>query len=302
MIKICVILGPTASGKTSLSLELAKKYNGEIVSADSRQIYREMDIGSAKVSGVWKGGVLFVDEVAHHMIDIVQPDTPYSLAQYQRGAVACLQEIALRGKLPFLVGGTGLYIASIVDNYVIPQGSPDNSLRASLDSMNNEQLLAKLKILSPQTAQKIDVKNKRRLVRALEVAMKTGKEFVTLRQKAEPIFDTLQIGVSVDRAELVKRIDVRVDEMVETGLENEVRELMKKYSVDLPSMSGIGYRQMAQYINGEISLDDAIALIKRDTRRYAKRQMTWFKRDKRIHWVSKAVEASVLIDEFVNHK
>ncbi|HLD82291.1 MAG TPA: tRNA (adenosine(37)-N6)-dimethylallyltransferase MiaA [Patescibacteria group bacterium] len=301
--KLVVILGPTASGKTRLSLELAKKYNGEIISADSRQIYRGMDIGTAKASGIWKkiqgAEYLEVEGIPHFMIDLVDPDGEFTLLDFQRQAVSCVQKIHARGKLPLLVGGTGLYIAAVVHNYHIPQGSREKNFREFLETKTNEQLYLELLLLAPDTANKIDKNNKRRIIRALEVARQTGGEFTALTQKGEPLFDVLQLGVFVDREVLYERINERVDDMIYQGLVHEASELLTKYDASLPSMSGIGYRQMVGHIQGNISLADAIRMIKRDTRRYARRQMTWFRRETGIQWVTTYEEADACISNFL---
>jgi tRNA dimethylallyltransferase len=292
--KLIVILGPTASGKSGLAIKLAKKFKGEVISADSRQVYKYMNIGTAKTTKQEMKGI------KHYMIDIVKPDEVLSLAQYKDKAVKLINNISKRGKTPFLVGGTGLYVSAIVDNWLIPQIEPNKKLRRELESKTNQWLFNKLKKLDPTTAKRIDSENKRRLVRALEVCLSSGRLFSDERRRGEPLFDVLEIGIKLPRRELYQRINNRVDLMVKQGLLNEVKKLVKSgYKWNLPAMSGIGYRQIGMYLRGEINLEESIALIKRDTRRYAKRQMTWFRRDKKIKWIKNYNMADKLIVKFL---
>lgn len=295
--KILVIVGPTASGKTALSLELAKKYNGEIVNADSRQVYRGMDIGTAKIK--FGGGGFIVDGVRHHLIDVVEPDEEFTLAHYKNAARDAVNDILSRGKLPIVVGGTGLYIQAIVENLDIPAIAPDLELRAKLKNMNVGEVADMLKEIDPEAYNRVDQKNLRRIIRALEIATSKKGRPVQMAGKLAPEYEVLQIGIKVSREELIERIDRRVNEQIEQGLVEEVSGLAKKYPWNLPAMSGIGYKQIGFYMNGKMSLLEAIELIKRDTRRYAKRQMTWFKRDESIHWLKDAEEADNLIAEFL---
>lgn len=300
--KIIVILGPTASGKTDLGLALAKKYDGEIISADSRQVYKKMDIGTAKMMGEWASDrqMYVVDGIPHHLIDIINPDTDFSLADFKKMAIEAINDILKRGKVPIVVGGTGLYIWALVDNLDIPEIQPDNKLRKELEIKPLAELVSVLIEKDPESAQKIDLKNPRRVIRALEVVMTTGQSFFNQRTKSSPLFEALQIGLDVPKEELFKRINERVDRQIEAGLVEEVKQLVNDgYSWDLPSMSGIGYRQIGLYLRGEVTLPEAIELLKQDTRQYAKRQMTWFKRDKRIQWVSVIEEADSLVKDFL---
>ena len=298
--KILVILGPTASGKTDLSLALAKKFDGEVVNADSRQVYQEMDIGTAKPAGEWGGGQYMVAGVAHHLMDIVSPDTEFTLANFKERAQLAVADILERGKLPIVVGGTGLYIWSLVDNLEIPSVAPDIKLRAQLEEKSLEELVEMLKKIDPESAEIIDIQNSRRVLRALEVAFATGESFVGQQKKGRPFYNVLQIGVSWPRAVLYDRINDRVDQQIASGLLDETIDLAKKYSWSLPSMSGIGYRQLGYFLRGEMSLSEVVEILKRDTRRYAKRQETWFKRDKRICWIDGADQARAekLINKF----
>ncbi len=278
--KLIVILGPTASGKSDLAIKLAKKFNGEIVSADSRQIYQEMDIGTNKLTQKQMSGI------KHYLIDLIKPDQEFTLTQYKRLAIKAIKDIQKRGQLPFLVGGTGLYIQTVVDNLQIPRAKPDKKLRNKLEKLSNQELLQQLKKIDPLTAATIDLNNKRRLIRALEVCLKTKKPFSQQRKKGQPLFDVCQIGLKLNKKTLERRINQRVEQMFKMGLIKETKKLAKKYSLDRPAMSGIGYQEINQYLQGKINLRQAKALIKQHTRQYARRQMTWFKKDQRINWLN----------------
>ncbi len=292
--RLIVILGPTASGKSSLAVKLAKEFNGEIISADSRQIYKEMDIGTAKITKKE------MDGISHYLIDIVKPNQGFTLAQYKREAIKIIKDIQKKEKLPFLVGGTGLYIQSIVDNLEIPQVKPDKKLREKLEKQDTNDLFRQLKKLDPESIQFIDRNNKRRIIRALEVCFLTQKPFSKQRKRGQPIFDVLQIGINVEKNELEKRTEKRTEEMIKEGLVEEVKKLLEKYNPDLPCFSGIGYQEIIPYLKGEISLDKAKELIARHTRQYAKKQMVWFKRDKRIHWVKSYPQVKKSTEKFLS--
>ena len=313
---LIVILGPTASGKTEMGLKLAKKYNGEIVNADSRQIYREMDIGTGKTDiAYWSKGfspkslateinftIGLKPSLQIHLINIKNPNQKFSLSQYKKLAIKTINDIHKRGKIPILVGGTGLYISAIVDNLEIPKAAPNKKIRERLEKHTDEYLFNKLKKIDLKSAKIIGEKNKRKLIRALEVCEITGKPFSSQQIKGEPLFNILQIGVKIDREKLYKKIDERVDEMIRIGLIKETKKLSKKYSFDLPAMSGIGYFEIGQYLKNKITLDDAVQKIKYRTHQYARRQMTWFKRDERIEWVENYKETERLINNFISHK
>jgi tRNA dimethylallyltransferase len=308
--KIIVILGPTASGKTDASLRLAKKFNGEIVSADSRQIYKKMDIGTAKPKADFGLSTLdfgrqvyVVDGIPHHLMNIIDPGEDFSLADYKKLALSAINDVLSREKLPIIVGGTGLYIRAIVDNLDIPKVGPNKQLRRQLGKKKLPELAEMLAKMDPATAKKIDLRNPRRVLRALEVFILSGKSFARQRTKSAPLFNALRIGIDLPRADLFKRIDYRVDEQIKNGLVKETENLVKqKYGWNLPSMSGIGYKQIGLYLRGEDSLDKAVAALKRDTRRYAKRQMTWFGRDKKIKWIKSYSAAEKLAKEFLKKK
>lgn len=306
---IIVILGATASGKTKLAIELAKKYNGEIISADSRQVYKKMDIGTAKPIGKWESycetAAYMVEGVPHYLIDIVDPGEIFSVSNFKQLALERIDDILKRGKTPFIVGGTGLYIWSVVDNLILPDVAPHKKLRNGLEDKSLNELVVLLKKLDPESAKVIDLNNSRRVIRALEVNIMTGGSFIEQKQKNPPLFNALQIGLRVEREKLYERIDKRVDEQISAGLVGEVEGLIKqKYSFSLPSMNGIGYRQIGAYLNNEMDLEKAIDLVKRDTRHYARRQLTWFRRDKRIEWraMEEKEEIDNLIEDFLDKK
>jgi len=304
--KLIVIVGPTASGKTDLALKMAKEFNGEIISADSRQIYKKMEIGTAKPAGSWKTVAgkrrYLVEGVPHYAIDMVNPGKTFTVAEFKKLAIESAEDISRRGKVPFLVGGTGLYIWAVVDNLQFPAGEPMKKLRAGFADKSIVELVDLLRKVDPVAVSFVDIKNKRRVIRALEVAISTGQSFSAYRVKTEPLFDCLQIGIRWPFVELFQRIDTRIDEQWEKGWQGEVESLLRqKYSFDLPSLSGIGYREVAKYLDGEMTLLEMFRILKRETHRYAKRQLTWFKRDKRISWIEKKDEptARALVADFL---
>jgi tRNA dimethylallyltransferase len=284
-LRLVTVVGPTAAGKTALSIELADRLNGEIVSADSRQIYRYMDIGTAKATAEERA------RVPHHLIDVVDPDQVLTLAEYQARAYGAIEDIAARGKLPLLVGGTGQYVAAVVEGWRIPEVPPQPALRAALEAeaaeRGSEALHARLAELDPPAAARIDHRNVRRVIRALEVCLTTGQPISELQRKSPPPYRLTQIGVTRERTALYERIDRRVDAMVAAGLVDEVAGLVARgYGWELPAMSGLGYRQIGQFFAGEVTLDEAIALIKKGTRRFTQQQHNWFRLDDpAIRWV-----------------
>lgn len=303
--KLVVLLGPTAAGKTEWSLKLAKEFNGDIISADSRQIYKKMDIGTAKAIGEWKRNGLrktyYVEDVPHHLIDFLDPGKTFSVAEFRDRALKYCKLANQEGRLPMIVGGTGLYISAIIDNFNIPRVPANKKLRKSLEEKTCQELLALLHNLDPEAAKTIDQNNKRRMIRALEVCIFTGEPFSEQKKKGERLFDVLQIGVDVPRDILHERINDRIDTMMKLGLLKEVERLMmQKYSWDLPSMNGVGYRQFKEYFDGTQSLDQTIERLKKDTRAFARRQMTWFRRDTSIRWCSTYEEAHKLIQLFLS--
>ncbi len=293
--KLVVIVGPTASGKTALSLKLAKKWKGEIVSADSRAIYKKLDIGSAKPTKKEQ------QVVPHHLIDLVEPDKVLTLAQYKELATAKISDIASRKKMPFLVGGTALYVYAVIDNWQIPEVPPNKKLRAKLEKQSAEKLYKQLLTKDPKVKNFIDPKNKRRIIRALEIISATKKLFSEQRKKGVPLFDTLIIGVKKPPAELKKIISARTKKMIKAGLIKEVANLLrKKYSPKLPALSGIYYKEIITYLRKEITLPEAIVLINKNDEQLVRHQLTWFKRDRRIRWVKNYTQANSLMKKFLS--
>jgi len=282
---LIVIIGPTAVGKTSVSICLAKRLDGEIVSADSRLLYRGMDIGTAKPTREER------QKVPHHLIDVAEPDENWNLAVYLRAAYRAIDAILKRGKIPFLVGGTGQYARAIAEGWRIPPQRPDDQLRDALNrwggSIGPEGLHARLAVIDPQAASEIDYRNQRRTVRALEVIFNTGERFSELRQKQTPRYEPIILGIVRPREELYQRVDQRIEQMLVSGLVNEVRGLLDRgYSPKLANFSAIGYAEIIQHLQGDISYEEAVALIKKNTRIFVRRQANWFKPDDpRITWL-----------------
>jgi tRNA dimethylallyltransferase len=290
---LVVIVGPTGVGKTALAIRLAEALeaegvHAEIVSADSRQIYRGMDVGTAKPSPAEQA------RVPHHLIDLLDPDGSFSLAEFQECAYAAIDEIHAREHLPFLVGGTGQYVRAVVEGWVIPRVPPDEALRARLyaqaEEEGGEALYERLLALDPGAKELVDPRNVRRVVRALEVCLKTGRPFSEQRGKAPPPYEILRIGLTMEREALYERVDARVDAMIEAGLVEEVCALHAQgYSWELPAMSSLGYRQLRAYLMGELSLQDAVEEIRTETHRFIRHQYNWFRpADPDIHWLDAA--------------
>jgi tRNA dimethylallyltransferase len=283
MNRIIAIVGPTATGKSALAIELALALGGEIVSADSRQVYRYMDIGTAKPSREDRA------RVPHYLIDITDPGADFTLATYQELAFKAIADIQRRGKLVFLVGGSGLYVRAVTGGLSIPKVAPDPELRRKLEERaaqeGHQVLYAELQRVDPQAAEKIDSRNVRRVIRALEVCITAGVPFSQLQQLS-PEVPVLTIGLTTSREDLYKRIDSRVDDMIARGLVDEVQSLLDRgYSPELPAMSGLGYKQIVAHLKGETSLDEAKQRIKYETHRFARNQYAWFRpKDERIHW------------------
>jgi len=284
VVDLIAIVGPTAVGKTALSLELAEAVDGEIVSADSRVVYRGMDIGTAKPALVER------DRIPHHLIDVVEPNQVLTLAEYQRRAYAAIDDIGRRGKIPLLVGGSGQYVRAVLEGWGIPKVPPNPALRAELETFAQEQgtvaLHVRLNALDPIAAGRIDHRNVRRVVRALEVTLLAGRPISELQVKSPPPYRVLQIGLMRPRLSLYARIDARIEWMLAAGLVEEVRRLvMAGYGWKLPAMSGLGYRQIGLYLQGKVALQEAVQLIRKETRRFLRQQGTWFRQDDScIHW------------------
>lgn len=275
--ELLAIVGPTAVGKTALAIELAQELDGEIISADSRQVYRFMDIGTAKPTVAERAAV------PHHLIDIVDPDEDFSLARYQDMATAAIQDIAVRGKLPLLVGGTGQYLAAVLEGWQIPRVSPQPELRARLEaeaaSIGTDALHARLAMIDPAAAAGIPPTNLRRIIRALEVYQTSGKPISTQQTKQPPPYIIRTIWLSMPTEIVYKRIDDRVDAMMRAGLLDEVCGLIERgYSWELPAMSSLGYREFQPYFAGEATIEACVERLKFDTHAFARRQPAWFRR------------------------
>lgn len=285
-IRLVSIVGPTASGKTDLAVRLAERVDGEIVNADSMQVYKDMNIGTAKPS------LELRQRVPHHLLDIVTPEVNFTASDFRRQASAAIADIHQRGKKVVLVGGTGLYIRALLQG-LVDSPSGDQAIRDELiglaDRIGNEGLLKQLAEVDPVTAERLHPNDRVRIIRALEVYRQTGRPMAEFRAEhgfADYRYDCLKIGIHVERQELYRRVDRRVEEMMAAGLLSEVEELLRcGYHRDQKAMRSIGYKEVCAAIAGEYSLDQAVQLIKRDTRHYAKRQMTWFNKENGIKWV-----------------
>jgi len=281
---LIVIVGPTAVGKTGFSIQLAKAINGEIVSADSRYFYRGMDIGTAKPTIAEQEGI------PHHLVDVTDPNQSWSLAVFQQAASAAIEGIHKRRKLPILVGGTGQYVRAVIEGWQPPAQQPDEEMRLALEEWAAEisalELHRRLGVIDAPAAAGIDFRNMRRTVRALEVIFLTGRRFSEQRLKGQTPYSLFMIGLRRDRTELYQRIDERIDAMIAAGLLEEMRSLLAKgYAEALAPFSAIGYHEMLAVLKGEMSLDEALILIKRRTRVFVRRQAAWFREsDQKIHW------------------
>jgi len=282
--KVIAIVGPTAVGKTRLSIEVAKKFGGEIISGDSMQVYKGMDIGTAKIKKEEMAGI------PHHMIDIKSPNEDFSVADFQYYVQKYIEEISARNHIPIIVGGSGLYIQAVLQNYNFSKEKRDDALTKRLeDEMKQkgiEPLFDRLKTIDPNQAEKIHPNNFRRVLRALEIFEKTGltmTEYQKQRASSSP-YESLLIGLEMDRELLYKRINQRVDGMVREGLLEEVKGLIEKGYENYQSMKAIGYKELIPYFTGEVPLETSIELLKRNSRRYAKRQYTWFKNKMDVNW------------------
>ncbi len=296
---LVVVTGPTAVGKSDLALHLSLEFGAEMVSADSRQVYIGMDIATAKPT--------LAEQAAapHHLIDLITPDQPYSLGLYQRQAYAAIDDIIARGRLPLLVGGTPQYINAVVEGWRIPAIAPDEALRQRLYAADSHELYHELQQRDPAAAARILPGNTRRIIRALEVLYATGQPISAQQAKQPPPYRQLRLALTADRPELYRRADNRVDQMVARGLVTETQRLLDAgYSPDLPAMSGIGYRQIGEYLSGQCSLEAAVQRIKHATHAFIRHQYTWFRRDADLRWFDNTsgqpyAEMTQLVSQFL---
>lgn len=285
--KIIVICGPTASGKTALSIKLAKQIDGEIISADSMQIYKEMDIGTAKPT------VEEMDGIKHYLVDCVSPEVRYSVANFKSDAINAIEEILSKGKTPIIVGGTGLYVDSLVQGIEYDDVEIDLDYRNQLDDMAEKEglefLYEKAKQIDPLAMEKISVNDKKRIFRVLEIFHSTGKtktqQEIESKQKENP-YEYYVFAIDMEREKLYERINKRVDIMIENGLVDEVRNVIANHDELPTAIQGLGYKEVVEYLNKEISYEEMVEKIKLETRHYAKRQLTWFRRNKEITWLN----------------
>ena len=287
MDKVVVIVGPTASGKTALSIALAKRINGEIISSDSMQIYKDMDIGTAKVTKEE------MDGIKHYLVDFVSPEKRYTVSDFKKDCTLAIEEIIKKGKTPIIVGGTGLYADSMINGIEYPDMEFDDEYRNELmeKSQDPEELLKlwnEANKIDPEAMLKISKNDRKRIIRVLEIYKATGKTKTQIEiesRKNGPKYDFKVFAVSMDRELLYDRINRRVDIMINNGLEDEVRNIIKKYNSFPTALQGIGYKEVVEYFDGKISREEMIDKIKQESRRYAKRQLTWFRKNKDIIWL-----------------
>ena len=274
MNKVIAIVGPTASGKTKMAIEMAQKLDTEIISADSRLVYKGFDIGTAKPT---KEEQLLVK---HHMIDVVEPEYDFSVADFADGASKVISELHAKNKVPIVVGGTGLYFRILLENYDMPRVEANPQLRAELENLSNEELFAKLSNIDKVSAEKIHQNNRVRVIRALEVSLTTGKPFSSIKGVKENKYDVEWVFPEIESREILyNRINIRVDMMIKDGLVDETKNLLSRHGRIKNLVNTIGYQEIIEYLDGNLSIDNAIEQIKQNTRRYAKRQLTWFRRN-----------------------
>ncbi len=276
--KVIAVVGATASGKTSYAIDLARKIGGEIISADSRLVYKGMDIGTAKPT------IEEMQGIPHYMIDVVEPEFNYSAGLYAKEAKRCIEDIVSRGKVPIVVGGTGLYYRVLLENYDLPDVKPDYELRENLYKYSCEELLEMLLNLDEKAGNSVERNDKKKLIRYIEIIKLTGKPLDLARGKKDKEFDIEWIGLNFPREILYDRINKRVDQMIELGLVEETQELLEKHGRISNITDTIGYREIISYLDGELALDDAKDKLKQNTRNYAKRQLTWFRKNEEIKW------------------
>jgi len=301
--KIIVILGPTSSGKSDVAIRLAKKFDGEVISADSRQIYRGMDIGTGKVPVVWdkEKNTLISEDVPHHMIDILNPRTSFSAAQFKKKTEKIIRDIIKRGKLPIICGGTGFWIKAVVDSVKFPEVKPDPKLRDELSKKSTEELFEELKKIDPERAETIDAKNKVRLVRAIEICKAIGKVPPIDSENNKSPYEFIQIGITHPKEILNERIKLRLRQRFDEGMVEEIERLHVENGISWKRMEeiGLGYYWITQYFKGLITKDEAFEKTYQSEKDYAKRQMTWFRKDKRILWLDNYEDIEKEIEKFL---
>lgn len=296
-LEVIAIVGPTASGKTDLSIALAKMLNGEIINGDSTQVYKGFDIGTAKITSEEMAGV------PHHLFDSLEPTVNYSVAEYQQAVRACIEDIRGRGKMPIIVGGTGLYVQAVLFDFRFTEEAGDEEVRIrlekELDKAGADVLYERLVKLDPKSAEKIHPNNHRRLIRALEILEVTGKtkEAHEAQKGHEEMYGHLIFGLNMDREKLYERINLRTTLMMENGFLEEVEQLIAAGYADTQAMGAIGYRELKQYVEGRLSYEDAVEAIRKSTRNYAKRQMTYFRNKMDIHWLEMEEALPIILEE-----
>jgi len=299
--KLLVILGPTASGKSDLAIKIAKKFNGEVISADSRQVYKGMDLGTGKVEkDQQKSKFYYSENIRHHLLDIIKPTQYFSVYNYQKLALKAIKDILKRKKLPILCGGTGFYISSVIENWQFTKIKPDWKLRKSLEQLSNEELLKQLEKIDPERAKEVDPKNKRRIIRALEIALKLGKVPKLIKKPLK--MDILILGIKKEKEELKELIKKRLEKRLEKGMIEEVKRLKKE---GVPSSKlesfGLEYRWINRFLEKKISYEEMIKSLYKEILKYAKRQMTWFKKMKNVFWIKTEKEAYQLVKDWLKN-
>ncbi len=290
--KLVAVIGPTASGKTDISVQIAKKYDGEIINADSRQMYKYLSIGTASPTEKEKSGV------PHHLFDFLDPKDECNVAEWREFAEKKIYEITQKDKLPILCGGTGLFVNALTQNFSLPSIPPNAEFRKKMEQKNSEELWKNLKEKDPEEASRIDPQNKKYIIRALEIYEFSGEKKSQIMNTGEALYDTFVVGITLPRDLLYKKIDQRTDTMENMGFLDEVKELLHKgYSKEDPAMMSHGYREALEYLEGARSLESLLEIMKKNTRNYAKRQLTWWRRDTRVHWYnSYSQEAIITMD------
>jgi len=291
--KVAVIVGPTSSGKSDLAVCLAKKFNGEVVSADSRQVYKGMNIGTGKITKKEMRGM------PHHLLDVVSPKTRFTVTQYVKKAEKAIEKIHKAGKLPIICGGAGFYIQALIDGISIPEVKPDWTLRKKLEKQTAKELFQQLKKLDSERAKNIDRHNKRRLIRAIEIVLKTGKAVPPMEKRAK--YNVLMLGIKIDQARLNEKIENRLLKRLNQGMIEEVKRLSQSgLSWKRLEEFGLEYRHIARYLQNKMTYEEMAEKLQKEIERYAKRQMTWFKKDKRIVWIDNKKTAETLVKKFLN--